>query len=565
MQIYVLCLLTPNLSDYFNTIFWSFLIDKFPVDFICLGDTNSIHKIKENDIVISGIGSIIRDTLKMYNEIKKNVPNFKTFYIGSSGCKTQFPNELLENINVISLRGNITISDHNFPIGDNALYLPLIKEICKNNLTHDYDIGIIPHCVENDGSSKEIQQIFTNCVDHPSNQNKNSKILFINITDPLDKFISKIKKCKYILSSSLHGIIFSDSLNIPAYHLQLTNRIGSDFKFRDYYSSVTREYKTYYWRDFESIWFNNIESVDLPYYSKNINLISPLEKLNELNISTKIDKVKTKIINNKIPYLHFNNNTVNSDNIDENITVVIASCLIHPEKFNCLLESIESIRVFLPKSEIIVGFDNTGPNDTHTNALNKYDKLFYFTHKRGLGHTFNYGNQIATNNIILQTEDDWIIQNKYMKVEEDFKTLIFQAFQVLMKDNKSCVRLDGGMFDEVGGSESYQLGWDGHVLNDKHYYSFVLPSKKQMEENVWLHYAFCNHPHLKLKTTTTENPYPEYVSPGELENSYSVEWISKKFNIYYVPINEESIKIHGITNPDKNIFKHIGWKFSYRA
>ena len=262
---------------------------------------------------------------------------------------------------------------------------------------------------------------------------------------------------------------------------------------------------------------------------------------------------------------HFNEKNINSSNIDENITVIIGSCLINCGKFDCLLASINNIRTFLPNSEIVIGFDKVGPNDLQMKDIDQYKQLSYFTHNKGLGHTFNHGNQTAKKNIILQTEDDWIIKNKYLSSASDFKKMIFNAFQVINKHNNSCVRLDGGMFDEIGGTDGYPLGWNKHILTENcNYYSYVLPSGKQMDDDFWLHYAFCNHPHLKLKKITINNPYPEQVSPAIVENNYAVEWILNKFDIFYVPINEESIKICGCTNPDKNIFIHIGNDYSYR-
>lgn len=257
--------------------------------------------------------------------------------------------------------------------------------------------------------------------------------------------------------------------------------------------------------------------------------------------------------------------TLQERNIDKHISVVIASCLINQGKFSCLINSINSIRTFSQNSEIIIGFDKTGPNDLQLKELSVYDNLSHFTHNRGLGYTFNHGNKLAKNDIILQTEDDWIIRNRYLTTPNEFKTLLFKATQVLNKHDNSCVRLDGGMFDEIGGSNGYPLGWNKHRLTETcKYYSYVLPTRTQMEENIWLHYAFCNHPHLKLKKITVNNPYPENVSPAIVENDYSVNWILNKYNVFYVPINEESIKIRGCTNADKNIFCHIGYEYSYR-
>lgn len=51
--------------------------------------------------------------------------------------------------------------------------------------------------------------------------------------------------CKYIISSSLHGLICADSICIPNRWIKLSELLGSDFKFHDYYSvfDITPEFQ----------------------------------------------------------------------------------------------------------------------------------------------------------------------------------------------------------------------------------------------------------------------------------------------------------------------------------
>jgi len=68
-------------------------------------------------------------------------------------------------------------------------------------------------------------------------------IIDINQASTPEKFVKELNECDLILSSSLHGIIVADSYEIPAHHVVLSDKVcGGEFKFRDYYASVGREY-----------------------------------------------------------------------------------------------------------------------------------------------------------------------------------------------------------------------------------------------------------------------------------------------------------------------------------
>lgn len=88
-----------------------------------------------------------------------------------------------------------------------------------------YDVGIIPHHIEKD------LQIFEKLKEL-------GKVTFIDVEKEPITCISQISKCRCILSSSLHGLIFADSLGIPNARLIASDRLrGGDYKFQDYYSS----------------------------------------------------------------------------------------------------------------------------------------------------------------------------------------------------------------------------------------------------------------------------------------------------------------------------------------
>ena len=61
---------------------------------------------------------------------------------------------------------------------------------------------------------------------------------FINVKDDPLQVVKEIAKCRYVLSSSLHGLIVADSFHIPNMYLVFGDRLlGDGYKFDDYYSA----------------------------------------------------------------------------------------------------------------------------------------------------------------------------------------------------------------------------------------------------------------------------------------------------------------------------------------
>lgn len=54
----------------------------------------------------------------------------------------------------------------------------------------------------------------------------------------LKKNLKEISQCKYIISTSPHGLIIADSHEIPNCWCEVSDKIlGNNFKFHDYFSS----------------------------------------------------------------------------------------------------------------------------------------------------------------------------------------------------------------------------------------------------------------------------------------------------------------------------------------
>lgn len=106
--------------------------------------------------------------------------------------------------------------------GDPALLIPYFFPEFKRKTNPQYEYLIIPHYSE--------EHLF------PKN-------LFPNVvypTDPWDEVIEKITDSKFVISSSLHGIIVAEAFGIPARLLRIVTRKEPLFKYRDYYFGTGR-------------------------------------------------------------------------------------------------------------------------------------------------------------------------------------------------------------------------------------------------------------------------------------------------------------------------------------
>jgi pyruvyltransferase len=148
---------------------------------------------------------------------------------GSGIKRTTIADYKFTNLDVRAVRGPITrkFITENFNIqcpevyGDPALLLPYFFPEFKKKKSPTYDYIIIPHYSE--------QKLF------PKSKFKN----VVYPTDPWDQVIEKILDSKFVISSSLHGLIIADAYQIPARMLRLTDHEPL-LKYQDYYQGTNR-------------------------------------------------------------------------------------------------------------------------------------------------------------------------------------------------------------------------------------------------------------------------------------------------------------------------------------
>jgi len=139
----------------------------------------------------------------------------------------------LEHAKFAAVRGELTKRNLGLPnqiaTGDLGL---LANKLIKNNpVKKRYAVGLIPHFV--DKSHPWISKI---------KERLGNSCCIINVQDSAHNVIKQAAQCDLILSSSLHGIIISDALNIKNVWIELSDMvIGSGFKFWDYNSAIDYE------------------------------------------------------------------------------------------------------------------------------------------------------------------------------------------------------------------------------------------------------------------------------------------------------------------------------------
>ena len=156
--------------------------------------------------------------------------------VWGAGLITGNPKNIVQPKKICAVRGpktrNVLLSrgiDCPEVYGDPALLLPLYY---KPKVQKRYRIGIIPHYADFDILSEK----FSN----------NKEMHFIRISGYEDwkTFINEVNECECIVSTSLHGLIISESYGIPNIWIQNADGIIRDtFKFDDFYASIDKSVK----------------------------------------------------------------------------------------------------------------------------------------------------------------------------------------------------------------------------------------------------------------------------------------------------------------------------------
>lgn len=129
---------------------------------------------------------------------------------------------------IYSVRGKLTAERLHFtgPLGDPGLLANLVFEPSAQRCNK---IGVIPHYTDLDTA---LVNLYRN----------DERFIIIDVRRDPEEVIRDITSVDMILSSSLHGLIISDSFGIPNYWVNFkTDNIDRKYKYLDYLSSVSRK------------------------------------------------------------------------------------------------------------------------------------------------------------------------------------------------------------------------------------------------------------------------------------------------------------------------------------
>lgn len=171
----------------------------------------------------------------------------------------EFSNLNLSKLKFYAVRGKLTQKDlklSNLTLGDPGILANLAYE---RSAKQENIIGIIPHFED---ANKEIVRKLA----------MDNHFKIIDVLRSPQEVITDITSCKLVFSSSLHGLIVSDSFGVPNVHLNLSNQlVGGAFKFDDYYSGVDKVHEL---ADISKI-------TNLEYQENLINNYQPIQELKE--------------------------------------------------------------------------------------------------------------------------------------------------------------------------------------------------------------------------------------------------------------------------------------------
>jgi len=160
--------------------------------------------------------------------------SFKGKILGT-GFLLSSTQKVFSEADILAVRGKLTAQKLSLPdsvaLGDPGILVDRVYKQKKLHIPKKYVLGLVPHYKE-----MNIPSVHNFVKRYPN------AVCLINVCRKPEKVIREVAACQNIASSSLHGLVVSHSLGIPACPLTLSGKLrGGIFKFRDYYSVYDME------------------------------------------------------------------------------------------------------------------------------------------------------------------------------------------------------------------------------------------------------------------------------------------------------------------------------------
>lgn len=248
-----------NFGDAINKLFWKIL-------------TNSTVYYNDNELYYLTTGSI------MCLADEKSII-FGTGFISQHGdigggdFKSTSNRKIKKPHSVIAVRGPLSrqkLLDFEIDCpenyGDPLLLMPCINYNCLE--INKNIIGIIPHYIDKNNNNYKLLK---------KNLEKDKyivKFIDIEVGSNHKKLIDDINSCKYIISSSLHGVIMGIVYKKRTIFVEFSDKVvGNSFKFQDFFKSININYKNI--NTYDTKILDNVINVDYKYLvSTGVKLIS---------------------------------------------------------------------------------------------------------------------------------------------------------------------------------------------------------------------------------------------------------------------------------------------------
>ncbi|HEX7352921.1 polysaccharide pyruvyl transferase family protein [Brachybacterium sp.] len=179
-----------------------------------------------------GAGSVVQMILRKQGANQPRV-------WGSGFIREAADGEAPARLDLLAVRGRSTLGrvenlgEREIALGDPGILAPLLVD---GTVKKRYSLGVIPHY--HDVASPVVQRM----------RALGAGVRIIDVAWTPQEVAREIAACDAVISSSLHGLIFSDALGVPNAHIRLGDRLqGGLYKFHDYYSAyaVPDRYREY--------------------------------------------------------------------------------------------------------------------------------------------------------------------------------------------------------------------------------------------------------------------------------------------------------------------------------